>query len=570
MKYVEKSWLVIVVIGLSMLLLSCTPAQQAPDGRPLVVLTFDDAVQSHLDFVAPLLKEYGFSATFFVTYAWMDDTTHFMNWQDIATLSEMGFEIGNHSWTHANFSQPREAFELEGELIMMEWKLNQVGVPKPVSYAHTGNAFGPEAVQTLTDLGYKFARRGKQPEIAYGSLAGGPGYNPRHHHPLLIPTAIDFYPGMTSSLFEETLSNMPPDEIAVLQFHGVPDIAHPWVHTPQDDFRSYMEYLKEHNYRVISMSQLENHVPEVVPDDPLVTQRYPEPDSNHLSWPIEVLHSRKAWRYWVPIMQRHGFTGEEMSKVLGLQGSEVDSLLNMNPRLPPQLGERIEVWPYPGGRHPRIDFQDGMASARRGTKLSAFLPWADEEYVVLDVPEAVMNQFGIAFLGHKHIPTLPDLDKIQVDNIDWVQESNGDWKNLWKLPNQMEISAMVSPHEDRILMELSLTNHSRDTTFEGLQTQVCVMLGQTADFAEQTNDNKMLTCPTVAVKAAGKDRWIITGWQGCSHPWGNPDCPCLHADPSFPNCPPGETVTIRGILWFYEGKEVEMEINRKAEEYSWL
>ena len=42
-------------------------------GDRVVVLTFDDAVKSHRTFVAPLLKELGFGATFFVTHRWMAD-----------------------------------------------------------------------------------------------------------------------------------------------------------------------------------------------------------------------------------------------------------------------------------------------------------------------------------------------------------------------------------------------------------------------------------------------------------------------------------------------------------------
>ena len=45
-----------------------------------VVLTFDDAVKSHLGFVAPLLKDLGFNATFFITHRWMDDAAHFLTW----------------------------------------------------------------------------------------------------------------------------------------------------------------------------------------------------------------------------------------------------------------------------------------------------------------------------------------------------------------------------------------------------------------------------------------------------------------------------------------------------------
>jgi hypothetical protein len=65
----------------------------------VIVLTFDDAVKSHRSYVAPLLKELGFGATFFVTYRWMEDEANFMSWEDIREIHEMGFEIGNHTST---------------------------------------------------------------------------------------------------------------------------------------------------------------------------------------------------------------------------------------------------------------------------------------------------------------------------------------------------------------------------------------------------------------------------------------------------------------------------------------
>src|SRR5262245_20336648 len=63
-----------------------------------VVLTFDDAVKSQLTVVAPLLKQLGFQATFFITQNWMNDKSNFLTWEDTAELYRMGFEIGNHSW----------------------------------------------------------------------------------------------------------------------------------------------------------------------------------------------------------------------------------------------------------------------------------------------------------------------------------------------------------------------------------------------------------------------------------------------------------------------------------------
>jgi peptidoglycan/xylan/chitin deacetylase (PgdA/CDA1 family) len=221
-----------------------------------VVLTFDDAVKSQRTVVAPLLKELGFRATFFITQAWMKDTSDFLTWEETAEIHRMGFEIGNHSWTHSDFSKPETGARLGEELQMVEKELAKVGVPKPVSFAWCGNTFGPEAIEQLRSNGYRLARRGMQPEKPYGEIQVGPSLDVTKHHPLLIPTTGDAYPAWTLEHFKRVLSSAKPGEIVVLQFHGAPDLKHPWVNTPADAFRKYMTYLKQNGYRAIAIRDL--------------------------------------------------------------------------------------------------------------------------------------------------------------------------------------------------------------------------------------------------------------------------------------------------------------------------
>ena len=62
---------------------------------PIVVLTFDDATESQRSVVGPLLKKYGFGATFYVCeFPGFEDKTKYMTWEQIRELSDMGFEIG--------------------------------------------------------------------------------------------------------------------------------------------------------------------------------------------------------------------------------------------------------------------------------------------------------------------------------------------------------------------------------------------------------------------------------------------------------------------------------------------
>ncbi|HKI19372.1 MAG TPA: hypothetical protein VKA15_15910, partial [Isosphaeraceae bacterium] len=51
-------------------------------------------------------------------------------------------------------------------------------------------------------------------------------------------------------------------------------------------------------------------------------------------------------------------------------------------------------------------------------------------------------------------------------------------------------------------------------------------------------------------------------WKPCVRAWANAPCPCLHNDPQFPDCGPGETQRIRGWLSFYEGNDVKSEFRR--------
>lgn len=544
------------------------PAQTVPD--KLVVLTFDDAVKSHRTFVAPLLKELGFSATFFVTHKWMDDRTNFMTWEEIGEIHELGFEIGNHSWTHDDFSQPKNAARLAGELSLVDRALAQTKakVPRPLSFAYCGNTFGPEAVQRLVDLGYKFARRGEMPEAHYGTLEIGATYDPKRHHPLLIPTTGDAYPNWSLEHLKAVVARATNGQAVVLQFHGVPDVAHPWVHTPPDRFREYMAYLKENHFRCIAMRELEPFIDrEQLPRDPLLGARHPQRPPERLVLPVEMAASRREAKYWLEnMLVYHRFSPEEAGRVLGWSPDEVQKEvaalnLNLNAGPEPPADGKVRVLPYPGGREVRRGFTDGNIDFQRGMKASVFLPWDPTSYVVVDLPEAIFSNNRLLYLAHTHIPTIWDDQNVIIENIDWTREADGRLRHERVLPNKVAFGATIQPEVGGVAMELWLRNGS-DQPLAGLRTQICDHLKGAPAFNEQTTTNKIFRVPSVAVQSAGGDRWILTTWERCGRAWGNPQVPCLHADPVLPDCAPGETVRVRGRLWFYAGKDIDQELDR--------
>jgi hypothetical protein len=48
--------------------------------------------------------------------------------------------------------------------------------------------------------------------------------------------------------------------IAVMTFHGVPDLKHPWVNTSPEKFNAYMQHLKDEGCTVIAMRDLAKYL----------------------------------------------------------------------------------------------------------------------------------------------------------------------------------------------------------------------------------------------------------------------------------------------------------------------
>ena len=532
--------------------------QAAP--KRTVVLTFDDAVKSHRQFVAPFLAEIGFGATFFVTHRWMDDRQNFMSWEEIAEIADMGFEIGNHSWSHSNFASPKNAARMEGELALVENALAKVGVEKPISFAWCGNHFGPEALKKLRSLGYRFARRGLSPELDNRALSPGPAYDPRKHDRLLIPSTGNSMPDGSLELFRRFLDRA-SDGIVVLQFHGVPDVTHPWVHTPPELFRAYMDELNDQGFEVVPLRDLEGRIPSGVVRDPNVTLRNPEVLEDQLERPVELVQTRAEMARWTRTMARHRYTAGEAALVAGFSDDEkvrYDRGLGNRHARPT---DRVEVLPYPGGRHPRAGFLEGAIDPLRGTKASVFLPWDPSSYVVVDLPELITSDKGHLFLAHTHVPTIWNDRNMWLDNVDWRLAPGGGLELEWELPNGIVFGSSLHPNEQSVDLGLWLRN-GLDLRLTGLRTQICIMLKAASGFDAQTRANKRFQPPVAVVHSEDKRRWILTAWERSGRCWGNARCPCVHSDPVFPDCEPLETVHLRGRLWFYEGAAVDEEIDK--------
>ena len=229
--------------------LFCLGNLQAEKKDPgTVVLTFDDSVANHATFVAPLLKKYGFGATFFITegFGFAQDKKHFLTWEQIKQLHADGFEIGNHTRRHASVARQKPE-ALEADIIYIEKQCEKHGLPRPISFCYPGYTTSKACVKILRKRGYLFARTG-----------GARAYDPDKDDPLLMPQAFDGKPKSTLAQFKEAVAKAGNGRIAVMTFHGVPDVKHPWVNTDPKKCEAYMKHLKETGCRVIALRDLRN------------------------------------------------------------------------------------------------------------------------------------------------------------------------------------------------------------------------------------------------------------------------------------------------------------------------
>lgn len=262
----------------------------------------------------------------------------------------------------------------------------------------------------------------------------------------------------------------------------------------------------------------------------------------------------------------HAFSDEEAADVLALRPEEVKNLrerLGLTPgsRPPDRADGTPTIQPYPGGRHPRIGFLEGAIDPQRETKVSIFTPWDRTSYVVVDAPEAVWSNLGLTYLAHTHVRTIWEERNIRLPRMEWERLDDGSLRLERRLPNGIVLGTKVEPRKGYVYLEEWMENGTEEQLTD-LRVQNCVMLKAAEGFADQTNENKVFRPPYVAVGNRERSRWIITGWEPIQRAWANPPVPCLHADPRFPDCPPGETRHVVGIVRFFEGVDLDAELKR--------
>ena len=132
--------------------LSVGDALAYPSGQS-VAITFDDGCETDLVTAAPLLKERGLGATFYITTGFVGNPGY-MSAAQLRELRALGFELGCHSMTHAYLDDLDES-ALRREILDAGRKLEDIIGGRVEHFSCPGGRYNKKARTLAREAGYR-------------------------------------------------------------------------------------------------------------------------------------------------------------------------------------------------------------------------------------------------------------------------------------------------------------------------------------------------------------------------------------------------------------------------------
>ncbi len=121
--------------------------------EPSVCITFDDGCETDLIAAAPVLREFGFTATFYLTSGFLG-TPGYLNAGQVRELDALGFEIGCHSMTHPYLSDLAEP-ELKREIVDAKLQIEQIVGHAIEHFSCPGGRYDQRTLQMARQAGFE-------------------------------------------------------------------------------------------------------------------------------------------------------------------------------------------------------------------------------------------------------------------------------------------------------------------------------------------------------------------------------------------------------------------------------
>jgi len=121
--------------------------------EPGVVLTFDDGCETDLLAAAPALQSLNFDATFYVVSDFVGQPG-ILSSSQLRALSEMGFEVGSHSKTHAYLTD-LDPSRLRDEILNSKDRLEQILGRRVEHFSCPGGRWNRAVAEMCREAGYR-------------------------------------------------------------------------------------------------------------------------------------------------------------------------------------------------------------------------------------------------------------------------------------------------------------------------------------------------------------------------------------------------------------------------------
>lgn len=134
------------------------------EGVPLpekpIVLTFDDGWKNQYTYAFPLLKKYGFTATFFI-FTNAVGHKNFLSWDQIKEMDSAGMTIGGHTKTHPYLTKITDSVALEKEIRGGKKIIEEHLGHSIETFAYPFGLYNATTTEAVRNAGYRIARTSK-------------------------------------------------------------------------------------------------------------------------------------------------------------------------------------------------------------------------------------------------------------------------------------------------------------------------------------------------------------------------------------------------------------------------
>ncbi|MFA6338771.1 MAG: polysaccharide deacetylase family protein [Candidatus Paceibacterota bacterium] len=144
-------------IALQDIALSLTQNKKLPL-KPISI-NFDDGWENQYVYAFPLLKKYGFTATFFV-YTNTINHRNYLTLEQLLELDRAGMEIGDHTKSHPYLFKITDPIELREEIVVSKENLEKILGKKVNVFSYPFGNSSPESIEIIKEAGFTLARTG--------------------------------------------------------------------------------------------------------------------------------------------------------------------------------------------------------------------------------------------------------------------------------------------------------------------------------------------------------------------------------------------------------------------------